>query len=618
MPQTSLRTKMLEAFRMRMYIFMSIAAIMFLILIIQVINLQMIQRRIYVRKAKLNMESKIPIPASRGLIFDRNYYVKDKRIALVSNRPSFNLVTIPANFRPKKKKNREARRKALERLKKVIQDLSQLIKINPAEVIKDIRSRNSYERVIIKEDVDFNTIVKIASHQHRFPHIEWEDAPVRIYTYKNAFAHSIGYIGIIDRKEYKRLKKFGYKHYQKIGKSGIEKQYDTILKGKDGYIRRIVDVRNRTEGEELGKKPVPGNNIVLTLDYNIQKVAHEAMGTMKGAAIAIKPATGEVVALVSKPDFDPNQIISKDNRKILVELYKNANKPFLNRTIQSRYPPASTFKLITAITGLETDNATPNTTFYCPGKYTLRGYKDRDYYCLEAHGALNLIWAIGKSCNVYFYNLGYKVGPTNILKYARYFGLNEKSGIDLMGEIRGFLPSKKWKLKTFGQPWFDGDTLNLSIGQGFVSVTPIEMANFVCGIVNNGIIYRPHIIKEIHLNNNTIQRITKKKIRELPLSPLTLQTVKQGMRTAVTSGTCMFLKSLKSPLCGKTGTAQIRSQRKATKHHGWYLGYGPFGGTPEQSVVVVVFIEEGGYGAASAVPVARKMYEALIKEGYMK
>jgi penicillin-binding protein 2 len=606
MVMTSLKIKMLELFRMRMYFFVGGVALVFFVLLFQLINLQLLKGKEYKMKSKMNMESYIPIPAPRGEIYDRNFIPGSKNVVIVSNRPSFNVTTIPANF--KKKGD----------LQKTLRLLSRFSSISFDDVMDDVNESNPWERIIIKEDIDFDTIVKLASHEDKFPNITWEDATVRVYNFKNMFSHIIGYTGSISRKEYKRLKKFGYKHYQKIGKAGLENEYDTILRGVDGYVRRIVGVRSRIEGEEIGLQPVAGSNLVLSVDFEIQKAAYDAIADKNGAVIVIKPSTGEIISLVSKPDFDPNLIISKDNIKVIEELQNNSERPFLNRAIQSRYPPASTFKLNTAIAALEEERWQPEKTLHCPGKYTLKGYIDRDFYCYAYHGFVNLEWAIAKSCSVYFYQLGYKIGPTIILKYANYFGLNEKTGIDLPGEISGFLPSKKWKLQTFGQSWFDGDTLNLSIGQGFIAITPIEMASFICGIVNNGVIYIPHLIKEIRTPDNRLIRVQKpEKIKEIPLSPLTLKSVKNGMRLSVRSGTSARLSGLKIAIAGKTGTAQTRSKRldKFTQH-AWFVGYAPFDGPVDRTVVVVVLIEYGIAGAATAVPVAERIFARLMSLGY--
>jgi penicillin-binding protein 2 len=605
--QSSLKVKLLEVFRTRMYFFMSVTAFAFFILFIQLVNLQLIQGKEYKIRAQHNSESNVPIPAARGDIFDRNFKEGEKNVVIVSNRPSFNITTIPAKFKSKKKFN------------VVLDLLSRLLKINKDEIYNEIKYSNPWERVVLKEDVEFDTIVKIATRQEKFSNIDWEDASVRVYNFSEMFSHVVGYVGSISTEEYKRLKSEGYRHYQKIGKSGIEKSYDWLLRGRDGFVRRIIDVRQRTEGEEIGIKPQAGNNLVLTIDYNIQNSIYEAMKNMKGAAIVIKPYSGEILAMVSKPDFDPNLVISKHNTEIIKKLQNDKERPFLNRVIQSKYPPASTFKLITAVSALETERATPEKSYYCPGKFTLKGYKDHDFYDYVAHGTLDMQWAIAKSCSVYFYQLGLLAGPSAIMHYAEDFGLSKKSGIDIPGEVAGFIPSREWKYKSFGQPWFDGDTVNMSIGQGFLHVTPIGMCNFVSAIVNNGIVYRPHIVKEIRTNDSSrvIKTFQRERILEIPLNLLTLQAVKKGMRLSVTSGTSGQLGYLKVPVAGKTGTAQTRSIRQEKySQHAWFIGYAPFEGPPENTVVTVVLVEYGVAGASSAVPIAERVFSKLNELGY--
>jgi penicillin-binding protein 2 len=607
MSLTSLRNRMLEAFRKRVLIFSACVAFAFFILVLQLFNLQIIQGEEYARKAKSNMENYIPIAAPRGEIFDRTFEKGVSGVALVSNRPSFNIVLIPENFKSDKE------------LQGVLENLSEITPLNAAATLKELRQGNPWERFIVKDDVPFDVIVKMASHRHLFNGIFYEDAPVRVYNYSEIFSHSVGYIGSISREEHERLKTQGYKYYQTIGKAGIEREYDKILRGEDGFIRRIVDVMNRTEGEEVGLEPSAGNNIVLTLDYDVQKAAFDALGNSHGTVIAVKPATGEIITLVSKPGYDPNRIISRDNSVIIRDLLTDKSKPFLNRAIQAKYPPASTFKLVTTVAALETEKTYPDKRYTCTGKYTLKGYRDTDFYCFRAHGSLDLYQAIGKSCSAYFYNLGQRVGPTEIMKYADYLGLGEKTGIDIPGEISGFVPSQQWKMKTFGQPWFDGDTINLSIGQGFLSVTPMALADMLCGIVNNGNIYRPHIIKEVYTPDNSriIKSFRREKIREIPLAPLTLDTIKKGMRYSVTSGTSARLRYLGAPIAGKTGTAQTRSIRKQdATQHAWFLGYAPFDGDVEETVVVAVLIEYGQWGAVAAVPVAEKVFAKMIEKNY--
>ena len=610
MAQSSLKLRMLEVFRFRMFSFIALVIILFSFLIIQLINIQLIQGQEYKRKSKMNMENNIPILAPRGEIYDRNFRPGADNVVIVSNRPSFNISTKPANFSNK------------EEFEKTIKKLCKLLKISYEDILQIINQQNPWERIVIKEDVPLSVIIKIATNKYLFPNIDWNDEPVRVYNLGKMFFHSIGYVGSISKDEYSKFRDKGYRNYQKIGKTGVESEYDTTLRGVDGFLRRIVDVKNRMEGEEIGSNPIAGNNLVLTIDSEIQSAANEAMEGYNGAVVVIKPSTGEILALISKPDVDPNLIISRNNSKLLSELNSDKGRPFLNRALQAKYSPASMFKLITAISSLEEDRWNPNTALYCSGKYILKGYVDTDHWDYHIHGMVNNIEnAIAESCNVYFYQVGYKIGPTIIFKYANYLGLGEKTGIDLPGEIEGFIPSKEWKLKTYGQKWFDGDTLNLSIGQAFISTTVIGIADFISGIVNNGVVYKPHVIKEIRSPDNSklVKSFMPEKTREVPLSGITINTIKSGMRKAVTGqqGTAAQLSYLKVPVAGKTGTVQTSSRRKENEsQHAWFVSYAPFDGDKEKAVAVVVMVEYGRFGATTAVPVAGKLYSKMISLGY--
>lgn len=608
MSKASVRSQMIEAFRVRGYVFFGIISCALLLIIFQLVNLQFLQGEVYQERARINMEDYIPIAASRGEIFDRNFSLAERdNVVLVSNRPSFNISTVPAKFSD------------YEGMRKALINLSDIIDVNVDGIMKEFDRNNPWQRVTIQEDVPFEKIVKIASRKEVYRNVDWEVAPVRVYNYGPMFAHLVGYIGSISRDEYQELRTSGYRYYQKIGKSGIEKQYDQLLRGIDGNVKRIVDVKNRTEGEEVGLQPVSGNNMVLTVDYDVQKAAYEALEGKAGSCVVIKASTGEIIAMVSKPDYDPNLIISKNNYETLKRLNSDPRRPFINRSIQSKYPPASTFKLVTAISALEEEKWKPDWIVNCPGYYVLKGYKDTVIYDYASFGNLDLYHAIGKSASVYFYTMGHKIGPTVIMNYANHFGLNDKSGVDLPGEVSGFVPSQKWKRKRFGQSWYDGDTINLSIGQGFLTVTPIGVANFVCGIVNSGVIYKPHVVKEVRTQDNRdiITQVEPEKLKEIPLSPSTLKVVKTGMRLSVKEGTSHRLSRLPVEWAGKTGTAQTRSDREDKySQHAWFVGFGPYNGAPEDSYVVVAMIEYGIAGAATAVPVAEKVIKRMVDKGY--
>lgn len=610
--------KVVQSFRSRLYTLSALMAIAFLLLLGQLINLQLIHGKQYQMRSRANMETFVPIPAPRGLIYDRHYepFGPKDNSALVKNRASFNIYTLPAKY------------PSSEELDRTISALHKYVGFSIQKIRKAIKEqRNPYEPVFIKRDADFDTVVRIATLQDKFSKVRWQAVPKRNYSFGPMYAHALGYTGKISKGEYKKRRQQGYKHYHILGKVGIEKEYDRLLRGKDGRIRKIVDVRRRTEGAQLDREPLPGKVLVMTLNHKIQKLAFDASKKLRGTGagvIVLKPATGEILALVSRPTFDPNQMISIEKDEDLQALLEDKNKPLLNRAIQIKNPPSSTFKPLVALTALEENKVDPQETFFCNHKYVLEGKRDRTFYCWSRHGRMDMVSGIAKSCNVYFYNIGLRLGSVPILNYARYFGLNKKTNIDLPGETRGFVPSDSWKRKTFNQRWFDGDTLNISIGQGFLQVTPIGLAAYYAGLVNDGVIYQPHLLKEVRnpVTKKVEFRVKPKIMREVPVNKDHLDTVRKGLRAVVTRGTARFMKSKKIPIAGKTGTVQTVSITKEREHmrhsserqHAWFVGYAPYDAPVEEQVLVAVFVQYGHSGSGGAAPIAWRIFRGIFGE----
>ena len=346
-----------------------------------------------------------------------------------------------------------------------------------------------------------------------------EQSIKRIYVYGDMFSHITGYIGPPSKNDVKA----GIKKYQEVGKNGIESTYDSILRGVDGEIVQLRNAPGLIEEERVLKNFSSGNNLVLTVDPQMQKIAWKSMGEKTGAVIVIRPSNGEVLTLASKPGYDPNILVSPDKKIRSKHLtYMRKTKSELNRAISTKYPPASALKTLVALAGLEENRISESQYFYCPGKFVLKsnyaGYPDTTFHCWKEHRGNRLIPAIAHSCSAYFYQLGYRLGSEPILKYARYFGFDKISNIDLPNEIPGFIPSPLWKEKTYNQRWFDGDTINLSVGQGFIETTLIGLVNFYAGLAMNGIVYKPHLIKEIrYTETDTVKESTRPQIiNELP------------------------------------------------------------------------------------------------------
>ena len=411
---------------------------------------------------------------------------------------------------------------------------------------------------------------------------------------KESLSHVLGYVGDITREELQVLYNKGYSYGSVLGKSGIEKQYDLILRGEDGKQFRTVDVRGRKVGEALMDEipPILGKNIVLSIDRNIQKLCEKALGNRVGTILVIKPNTGEILSLVSYPTYDPNLFYESNGSQTFRDLSLDTSFPFLNRAIQSQYVPASTYKLIMSTAIVEEEIFPINKTVLCTGSFE---YGDRVFRCHKhsGHGALSLYDALSESCDVYYYTLGAEhLGIERIVDYSRKFGLGEKTGIDLPGEISGSLPSPSWKKRVFNSRWVGGDTVNMSIGQGYLLVTPIQMANVVSLIVNEGKVFKPHLLKEIRdpISGEIIEISKPELLFSSTIRGTSFQKVQEAMRKVITSGTAKVVITTDSvQVSGKTGTGEIGVENH---FHSWFVSYSPYNDKdPREKIVLVALVE---------------------------
>lgn len=517
------------------------------------------------------------IPAQRGEIFDR-----EANTPMVLNIDSFAVDIVPGEV------PRQEFDTVINRLSSILKiPVSQIEKKLPVSVRRDFRS------IQIKSNVDYSTIVQVAESIDSLPGVSWHSKPVRNYVDTRSFSHIIGYVGDITTDELTRFYNKGYTSNSIIGKAGIEKQYDEILRGTDGVEYRTVDAKGRyIENTTVVTPPKMGNNLVLTIDKRIQKLAEDALGPRIGAAIVLKPTTGEVLAMVSYPFFDQNIFGKEISSSLAKELFENPNNPLLNRAIGANYPPASTFKVIMNTAILNEKAFPPETTVPCLGEIE---YGNRVFRChirKPGHGKLALNEALAKSCDVYYWTVCRDyLGIEKIVDYAKRFGLGQSTEIDLPNEINGVLPSPKWKERRYHEKWLNGDTMNMSIGQGFTLASPLQVANMACMVINNGIIYKPHLLKEIRdpSSGEVIKTVQPEILHQENIGQEIFQQVRQAMNLVTIQGEARY--PMKNPMfrfAGKTGTAEVGLQ---DRWHSWMVAYGPYDAPTKDMVVVCIIVE---------------------------
>jgi penicillin-binding protein 2 len=519
------------------------------------------------------------LPSQRGEIYDRNYSVP-----FVLNTDSFAIDLVPAELPADRRESVFARLASLLRMP--IEDIRR--KVPPAYY-------HLYQPIEVLGSASYPIVSAIAERIDEFPGVSWHSKPVRNYLETGSLSHIIGYVGDITKDELKLMYNQGYKSGDVVGKAGIEKQYDMTLRGKDGLEYHTVDVKGKNIASEQGSvdPPVMGSNIVLTIDDSIQKLAEKALGQRMGSAIVMKPATGEILAMVSYPWFNPNLFTGVDAGTEYAKLIADPNTPLLNRAVQSSYPPASTFKAILTA-GIVEEKAFPlDKKVLCQGEVS---YGDRVFKCWvhrPGHGWLDLKGALENSCDIYYWTVGRDyLGIERIVSYAKDFGYGKAAGIDLPGELEGFVPTPQWKERRFHEKWLGGDTMNLSIGQGDLLVTPLQMADMMSMIVNDGVVYQPHVLKEVRdaSSGAVIRDPPPREILRSRISKETFATVREDMRGVITEGTAKFPVNTKAvQVAGKTGTAEVGLK---DRWHSWFVAFGPYDAPdPKDKVVVVVMVE---------------------------
>ncbi|NTV48494.1 MAG: penicillin-binding protein 2 [Geobacteraceae bacterium] len=577
-----------------------VVGVAFLFLVIRLWHLQILNADDYHARSENNRLRFVPVAASRGTILDRN------GVMLVSNRPSFSLAVIPQEVKDK------------EALLTLLSDLLGLDRVEMSERWKKNLGRAKYYPIVLASNITRDQVEIVEENRLRLPGIEIEMKPVREYTSKQLAAHLLGYIGEVSEKE---LDSKGFEDYNLgdyIGKNGIERALEAELHGNDGGRQLEVDARGRVLRTVSESFPTVGNSVVLTINALIQKQAERAFGDQAGAAVAMDVTNGEILAFVSNPGFDPALFSGKLPTDVWQGYLDDKRHPLENKALSGQYPPGSTFKMITALAGLQDNMINESTSVDCNGSYDL-GTSTFKCWNKKGHRATNLRKSLRESCDVFYYQLGEKLGVDKIAAAAKAFKLGTPLGVELLNEKSGLIPTSEWKLKRFGKRWFRGETLPVSIGQGAVLMTPIQLASMTATIANEGTIYRPYLVKRIIDSEGKTLKETKNEILgTASFSKESFRLVKSGMLSVVNEpgGTGAMARLYDVKVAGKTGTSQVVKLRDSKKgipyqyrDHALFVAFAPF---EKPEIAVAVVVEHGEHGGAAAAPIAGRILRAYF------
>ena len=599
-----------EAIGKRLKIITGFVVVIISILLLRLWFLQIIDGPVYRTQSENNRIHLQSEPPFRGLIMDRNGEL------LVDNRPSYDLYIIPEDVQDQEQLN-----KNLKRL--ISLDLDELIKKH-----KKAFSGSSFNPVLVKKNMTREELAVIEVNRFNLPGVlEPQVRYQRNYIYGKFASHIIGHLGEISEKQLKSGKYPNNDSGDFIGITGIEGKWQNQLNGKSGGMQVEVDAAGRKLRTLASRKPaVPGYNILLTIDKDLQLHAENLLKGKDGTIVALDPNTGEVLAMASSPAFDPNKFVWGINASDWNKIRNNPAHPLQNRAIGSQYPPGSIFKIVVALAGLQEGVIDPEEKIFCNGRYRLG---DHTYKCWRlkygGHGNVNLEEALVGSCDVYFYKMGKRLGIDTIARYARMFGLGKKTGIDLSGEEDGIIPDSEWKLKKYGIPWQQGETVLCAIGQSYVSVTPIQMARLISTVFNGGKIYRPGVVKSVVNDTSSVYEFTPHLQGKLDISSENLEIVKQALIDVVNDpqGTGKNGKIKGITVAGKTGTAEVASQENINalntdgdvpeklQDHAWFVAIAP---AEDPKIAVSVLIEHGGGGSTASAPIARELIKQYLKK----
>jgi len=597
-------------FKLRLTVLGSVVLLAFIVLIARFYFLQVKQHDYYQTLAENNRISVVPITPNRGLISDRN------GVILAHNFFVYTLEITPSK---------------VEDLDGTIAEIAQLVEVSPVDLkrFKKLKTETrTFESIPIRTHLNEIEAAKFAVNRFRFPGVELKSRLFRRYPMGKLGAHMIGYIGRINDKDVAKLTEdnqiSNYKGTDHIGKSGIEQYYESVLHGTTGFQQVEIDADGKAVRVLSSQSPTSGSNIILSADSKLQEIAETAFGDYRGALVAIKPNTGEVLAFVSMPTFDSNLFvdgIDLENWKLLNE---SLDKPLINRPLRGVYPPGSTFKPFAALAGLENDKRKPPFSIYDSGYFTLPNstHRYRDWKP-GGHGSVDMRRAITISCDTFFYGLAMELGIERLSSFVRHFGFGQKSGIDIAGEVSGLMPTPEWKKRRYKQPWYIGETVIVGIGQGYTLVTPMQLAQATAILANKGIAMRPHLVSSI-TDTQTGKMTTTEPIKydSIVAKESNLEIVRLGMIDVTLPGGTAASVGANSGynIAAKTGTAQVIGIKQNEKYnanliderhrdHALFIAYAP---AENPTIALAVIVENGGHGGSIAGPIARKVMDYYL------
>jgi penicillin-binding protein 2 len=560
-------------------------------------KVQVLDHRRFLELAEANRTRVRTLAAPRGLIYDRN------RVILADNHASFKVSYVRENVKD---------------VAASLAEVGRLLGIDPAALrdrMEQFKDSQPFEPIVIKDGLSSLDIAPIESRRLEFPELLVDAEPQRLYPFKTLAAHVLGYLQERTPAEIRAEPDRAARLGEMVGKTGVEREYESLLKGTDGTVNEVVDSLGRLQYERNRQYPLQGNEIVLALDHRIQSLAEEVLAGREGVAVVMDVPTGGILALASFPTFDPNRFITRFTPDEWLGLVNDPLAPLENRAIRGLYAPGSIFKTVMALGGLDFGYVTNATSVWCSGSTEVYG-SIRHCWFEQGHGAMNVVEAIKNSCNIYFYQLGRRMSIDMIHLAAGRLGLGQKTGIDLAGEKEGLVPSSDWKKKALKEPWFPGETISVAIGQGQLQVTPLQVAVLTAAIATKGRIVRPRLLMDgAAEGSGTVDR-------ERTFKPAAFESVIAGMWGSVNdqgTGKGAFVAGM--DICGKTGSTQVIGREAAErlaqtgreiKTHSWFTGFAP---RSDPRVVVTVLVEYGGGGGTTAAPLAGRIFE-LYKELY--